>query len=122
MAGSLSQQAGDIISQHVPLYAAIARLDTSIIIQHTTDREDWQYMCINPLYNGIEMRPVGDLYELVFINGVEHAAQQTIFTLYPRKKEHPTADLYSKHPTKPHHWKFEGRKSDASPSPSSTSA
>jgi hypothetical protein len=90
----------------------MASTETAIMVQHTTDREDWQYICLNPEYNGIEMRPTGDLYELVFIKDEAHTAFQGVFRVYPSLTEYAMADLYSKHPTKPYHWKFEGRKDD----------
>jgi hypothetical protein len=90
----------------------MASTETGIMVQHTTDREDWQYICLNPEYNGIEMRPTGKFYELVFIKDEDNTAFQGVFKIYPWLKEYAMADLYSKHPTKPNHWKFEGRKDD----------
>ncbi|KAF2710147.1 acetyl-CoA synthetase-like protein [Pleomassaria siparia CBS 279.74] len=107
--GVLSKTAGDAISQHVPLYALMASTETNFLVQHTTDREDWQYICLNLAYNGIEMRPHGHLSELVFVKDSEHAALQGIFKVYPRLTEYSMGDLYSKHPTKSNHcngWNF----------------
>ena len=90
----------------------MASMECARIIQHKTDREDWQYICFNEECNGIEWRPKGDLYELVFIRKEEYADIQAVFKTFPRLQEYPTSDLYSKHPTKPHHWKYEGRTDD----------
>ncbi|KAF2740127.1 acetyl-CoA synthetase-like protein [Polyplosphaeria fusca] len=111
--GSMSREAGDSISQYVPTFAVLASTETSVVVQHATDPEDWQYICLNPAYNGIEMRPAGpDLFELVFVRDAALEEYQGVFRIFPRLKEYSTADLYSKHPTKPHHWKHEGRKDD----------
>ena len=37
---------------------------------------------------------------------------QAIFVTFPESSEWGTKDLYSKHPTKPHHWLYEGRADD----------
>ncbi|KAF1965986.1 acetyl-CoA synthetase-like protein [Bimuria novae-zelandiae CBS 107.79] len=110
--GALSKQAGDIISQHTHLYTIIASTESGTLVQHATDRSDWQSVCLNPTYNGIEWRPRGALYELVFKRTPELADLQGIFKTSPRLQECSMSDLYSKHPTKPHHWKHEGRIDD----------
>lgn len=58
------------------------------------------------------MRPSGDLYELVFVKDSRYEEFQGVFKVFPRLKEYSMSDLYSRHPTKPHHWKHEGRKDD----------
>ncbi|ORY14412.1 hypothetical protein BCR34DRAFT_646399 [Clohesyomyces aquaticus] len=113
--GHLSPEAGDLIIRHVPLYNIIASTETSSLVQHETDLEDWQYVCLDPIHNGIEMRPIGDdssLYELVFVRDAEHAVFQGAFKTQPRLTEYSMSDIYSKHPTKKNHWKHEGRKDD----------
>lgn len=82
------------------------------MVQHVTDPEDWSYVCLNPVLNGIEMRPVADLFELVYVRNPEYAGFQGVFKIFPHLLEYPMRDLYSKHPTKPHHWRHEGRKDD----------
>ncbi|PSN59431.1 acetyl-CoA synthetase-like protein [Corynespora cassiicola Philippines] len=111
--GQISSHAGDTISRHVHLYNNMASTETNILVQHATDREDWQYICLSPAYNGITMRPVGvDAYELVFVRDDAHAELQGVFKVFPRLKEYSMCDLYSQHPTKPNHWKYEGRSDD----------
>lgn len=110
--GPLSKAAGDAISQHVRLYAIMASTETSVIVQHATDAEDWQYICLNPTYNGIDMRTRGDLHELVFVKDDQYSDFQGVFKSSSRSTEHSMSDLYSKHPSKAHHWKHEGRKDD----------
>ncbi|KAF2643884.1 acetyl-CoA synthetase-like protein [Massarina eburnea CBS 473.64] len=110
--GSLSKAAGDTISQYTQLYAIMASTEASIITQHTTDTEDWQYVCLNPDVNGFEMRQNGHMYELVFVKKAHQADHQGIFKIFPRLEEYSTSDLFSKHPTKPNHWKHESRTDD----------
>ena len=82
------------------------------MVQHVTDPEDWSYVCINPLLNGIEMRPVADLFELVYVRNPDCAQFQGVFKIFPHLLEYSMRDLYSRHPTKPHHWRHESRKDD----------
>ncbi|KAF2867579.1 hypothetical protein BDV95DRAFT_610493 [Massariosphaeria phaeospora] len=108
----LTEAAGAAISQHVSLYSTLAGAKFGGVVQYATDREDWQCVCLSPTYNGIEMRGTGNLYELVFVRDSKLECVQTAFKIDPQLKEHSMSDLYSKHPTKPHHWKYEGRKDD----------
>ena len=82
------------------------------MVQHVTDPEDWSYVCLNPLLNGIEMRPVADLFELVYVRNPDCAQFQGVFKIFPHLLEYSMRDLYSRHPTKPHHWRHESRKDD----------
>ena len=84
--------------------------ETNAVVQHTTDREDWSYICINPIFNGIEMRPTSDLFELVYVKDPLYADYQGVFKAYPHLNEFSMQDLYSRHPRKPNLWKHEGRK------------
>lgn len=86
--------------------------ETNTIVQHQTDREDWSYISINPIFNGIEMRPVADLFELVYVRKPAYADYQGVFKAFPHLQEFSMQDLYSPHPNKPHHWKHAGRKDD----------
>ncbi|KAL5398579.1 hypothetical protein PMIN04_002250 [Paraphaeosphaeria minitans] len=110
--GSLSARAGEILSQHSHLYSLMTSAKSGALIQHATDREDWQYICINPKYSDIEWRQRGSLYEPVLQKSNDLAKFQEIFETYQRSKELSMGDLYSKHPTKPYHWKHEGRAND----------
>lgn len=86
--------------------------ETNAVVQHATDREDWSYICINPVVNGIEMRPKSDLFELVFVKNPVYADYQGVFKAYPYLNEFSMQDLYSPHPTKSYLWKHEGRKDE----------
>lgn len=110
--GAVSQQAGDAVAKFTVLHTLTGSSEANVIVQHSTDRTDWPYICIHPKYNGIEMRPIADLYELVYVKDTRYIDYQGVFKRYPYMHEYYTQDLYSKHPTKPHHWKHEGRKDD----------
>lgn len=103
---------GDSISRYTHLCNVIGSTETIAMVQHTTDREDWQYVCINPTCNGIEMRPVADLFELVYVKSAPYTEYQGVFKVLQHLNEYSMQDLYSRHPSKPHHWKYECRKDD----------
>lgn len=90
----------------------MASTETVTLVQHVTDYEDWSYVCLNPVLNGIQMRPVAGLFELVYVRNTECAEFQGVFKVFPHLLEYSMRDLYSKHPTKPNHWRHEGRKDD----------
>jgi acyl-CoA synthetase (AMP-forming)/AMP-acid ligase II len=113
--GPLSKAAGDIISRHALLYDLYGTAETGCLIQYTTDPEDWQYICLDPVHNGAEFRQTSatsSLYELVLVKDAVQEPFQGIFKVFSRLEEYPGGDVFSKHPTKPHHWKHEGRKED----------
>ena len=49
---------------------------------------------------------------MVLVRRPETEYLQAIFVTFPEAAEWGTKDLYSKHPTKPHHWLYEGRADD----------
>lgn len=101
---------GDKITQHTALHHLLGSTEANAVIQHETDREDWSYICINPYFNGIQMRPIAGLFELVFVKDARLKEYQGVFKAYPHLEEYSMQDLYSPHPSKPHHWRHEGRK------------
>jgi hypothetical protein len=110
--GALWKQAGDVISQYVQIFTVIISTESNALVQHETDREDWQYVCLNPIHNGIDWRPKGGLYEMVIVREPQQARFQSVFEVFPRLSEYSTSDMYSRHPRKPNHWKYEGRVDD----------
>lgn len=83
----------------------------TVMIQ--TDREDWPYIAFDPDYNGIEWMQDGEgAFEMVIVRKPDNGRYQATFALYPELDEWPTRDIWSKHPTKAHHWRYEGRLDD----------
>ena len=62
---------------------------------------------------GNEFRQVSaDRYEHVLVRDPKLDLYQGIFITFPELNEYFTKDLWSKHPTKPNHWLYEGRQDD----------
>lgn len=76
---------------------------------------EWEYINFSPEWCNFDFRPVVDgLYEAVVIKNpdLSHRYFQPVFWIFPDIEEWRLDDLWSKHPTKAHHWKYEGRVDD----------
>lgn len=86
-------------------------------VTHVVDAEDWDYIQPNPTFSGLNFRLADterDLYEAVIVRNpdTDVARYQPVFWIYPELMEWPMSDLFSKHPTKPNLWRYEGRRDD----------
>ena len=112
----LAKEAGDTIStvcKNTTLHNSLGSTDGGAFVTYEPDPEDWQYICYCPTYNGIEWRQAReDLYEMVIVRDPKLARFQGAFNTHPELQEWSTRDLYSKHPSKPHHWRHEARVDD----------
>lgn len=74
------------------------------------------YVSLNSSTMGLEWvasDSAGDgLYEPVFRRQASLVKHQGVFASFPHLDVWPMGDLYSKHPTEPDVWKYEGRKDD----------
>lgn len=72
-------------------------------------------MCFryNPDAKGVEFREVGDgRYEQFMVRHPSTDPYHATWYTFPDKSEYSTKDLFSKHPTKPNLWIYEGRSDD----------
>ncbi len=75
--------------------------------------EDWIYFHYNPEMRGVEFREVSDgLYEQFMLRDPSTDPYHSTWYTFPDKSEYSTKDLFSKHPTKPNLWFYEGRSDD----------
>lgn len=89
---------------------SLGSTDGGAYVTYRTDPEDWDYICYCPFWNGIEWREHGEgLYEMVIVKDPKCALFQGPFKIHPELQEWSTKDVYSKHPTKPNHWRRESR-------------
>lgn len=112
----LAKEAGETISKvckNTVLHNSLGSSDGGAFITYEPDPEDWQYICYCPKYNGIEWRQAReDLYEMVIVRDPKLQMFQCAFKSHPELQEWSTRDLYSKHPSKPYHWRHEARVDD----------
>ena len=110
--GPLAKCAGDSLRQCTNLYNLMGGSEMYCVVSEIVDQEDWEYLKLSPMM-GSEFRYQSEaLWELCFIKESAFDLYQSIFTTYPELSEYRTNDLYSKHPTKPNLWRYEGRADD----------
>ncbi|KAK5142122.1 hypothetical protein LTR04_002333 [Oleoguttula sp. CCFEE 6159] len=108
---------GNIIRQKTRLINTWGSTEVMSSVTHVVEAEDWEYVHVNPTYGGIEFRLADaeqGLYKAVVVRNpdVELARLQPPFWVYPQLTEWPMHDLFSKHHSKPNHWRHEGRSDD----------
>ena len=87
--------------------------ETAISPVYHKEPEDWMYFHYNPELKGIEFREVGDgLYQQFMVHHPSTDPYHATWYTFPDKSEYSTNDLFSKHPTKPNLWFYEGRSDD----------
>ena len=75
--------------------------------------EDWIYFHFDPRMKGVEFREIGPgLYEQVFTRHISTDDFHWSFYSFSDRSEFSMNDVYSKHPSKPDLWLYEGRSDD----------
>ncbi|KAK8064619.1 nonribosomal peptide synthetase [Apiospora phragmitis] len=117
--GDLNQEAGDrLVEAGVRLFNIIATTECSIFPLYWVDNPKlWHWCVFNPNMCGIEWRKQqGDeeVYELFYVRKDKDPAAhiQCYFYTFPEENEVSTKDLFTPHPTLPHHWLYRGRSDD----------
>ena len=84
--------------------------ESGYLITFETEPEDWNYLNVNAEQDGIEwIEKAPNRFEMRFIRDHQATDQQPVFLTLPDAGEFSTGDLFSRHPTRPDHWKYEGR-------------
>ncbi|KAL8915006.1 MAG: hypothetical protein Q9171_000446 [Xanthocarpia ochracea] len=110
--GPLPPNAGNAIVSKTELYNFMGSSEMANVPTEEVERQDWEYLKFSPKL-GYQMRHhSGDLFELCFHRQPHLDLFQSIFSTFPNCQEYCTSDLYSKHPTKPDLWKYQGRADD----------
>lgn len=109
----LSAEAGNRLRQYTQIVTAIGTSEIGWLPAVVPeDPADWNYFEWNESV-GIDMQHVGEgLHELVIQRLPNSRDIQGIFHTFPELDSYPTKDLYTRHPTNPKLWKFNGRKDD----------
>lgn len=81
------------------------------MINKSTD--DWSYLHFDPRLKGLEFREIAPgLYEQYFIRHESTDPFHWTFYTFPERSEISMNDVFSKHPSKPNLWLYEGRADD----------
>ncbi|KAL8829644.1 MAG: hypothetical protein Q9191_001895, partial [Dirinaria sp. TL-2023a] len=108
--GPLAQRAGDTIAKYAILHNVIGSSEAAFLPLYDKEPEDWIYFHFDPEMKGIEFRQVeGALYEQVFVRHPSTDPYHSVWYTFPDSQEYEPRDLFSKHPTKPNLWRYEGR-------------
>ncbi|KZL69590.1 ochratoxin a non-ribosomal peptide synthetase [Colletotrichum incanum] len=115
--GALSPATGNALSARVKLQSIYGSTEAGAAFGHLTDREDWEWLCLNDEQSGLSWEPyevqgVDDVFELMFVRTPKSEIFQHVFWHTDCGDTFRTNDLFIKHPTKKHHWKFYSRKDD----------
>ncbi|KAK4955159.1 putative secondary metabolism biosynthetic enzyme [Elasticomyces elasticus] len=108
----LAGAVGDKIVEKTSLVSLLGATETGFMPTLVpSPATDWAYFEWAP-GGGLVLEPQGDdLHELV-IKRNKDRKYQGIFHSFPQHQEWRTKDLYEQHPSKPHLWKYKGRKDD----------
>src|SRR5437762_1170618 len=112
----MDAEVGKVLSTKTTVVGAYGSTEAGIMgLQLVTDREDWQYNYFHPT-PGIQFREqTNGQYELVFVRDKQDEHLHPIWTTFPEiqlGEEWHSKDLWSKHPTKPNLWLYQGRIDD----------
>ena len=111
--GPLPKEAGEKLKDKTHLTSYIGATEFAIfphwIIE---DPDDWEYVAVDACYNIDFRQHADDLYEAVIVRSKECEIYQPVWHIFPDLQEYHTKDLYSKHPTKPGLWIYQGRMDD----------
>lgn len=110
--GPMSKEVGSKITAWTTVIGAYACTETPHVRQLVTLPEDWEYIEFHPDEH-VELQPYDDgLFELVFQINPEFKKDMFLCHTFPDLSEWRSRDLFSRHPDKPHLYKFHGRVND----------
>ncbi|KAI9041415.1 uncharacterized protein KD926_006811 [Aspergillus affinis] len=113
----LAPEIGAVLNENTNLVSVMGSSELGLVPSLVPgNKEDWEYFEWNPYY-GVRMDACSEdkndnLYELVIPRG-ETRDIHGIFHTFPHlTTEYRAKDLFSRHPTRPNLWKYEGRLDD----------
>ncbi|KAI8312274.1 Non-canonical non-ribosomal peptide synthetase FUB8 [Colletotrichum sp. SAR11_59] len=115
--GALSKPAGDALSARVRLQSFYGATEAGPAFGHIPAREDWAWLLLNDKESGLKWEPrevkgTDGVYELVYVKNPYTEKRQHVWWHTNSQDVHHSNDLFTKHPTKAHHWKFYSRADD----------
>ena len=111
--GPLARRPGDKVAKYTKLINILGSSEAAVSPVYHTEPEDWMYFHYNPDLKGVEFREVSEgLYEQFMVRHPSTDPYHATWYTFPDQPEYSTKDLFSKHPTKPNLWFYEGRSDD----------
>ena len=97
-------------AKYTVLRNVIGSSEAAFLPLYDKEPEDWIYFHFHPEMKGIEFREIDTgLYEQVFVRHPSTDPYHSVWYTFPDDDEYAPRDLFSKHPSKPNLWLYEGR-------------
>ncbi|EJT71508.1 hypothetical protein GGTG_10765 [Gaeumannomyces tritici R3-111a-1] len=123
---ALNPATGDLLAARCRhFFSCFGSTESGVAFTHLIGREDWAWFCFNEEQSGIRWEPQerlahgdvvdvdGGVHELTYVRNDVVARSQPIFWHVADGGDTiRTADLFVKHPTKEHLWRYYARKDD----------
>ena len=111
--GPLGKVAGETLSRYTKVLNILGSSEAGYFPIFHNSPEDWNYFHFDPRMKGLEFREIGSgLYEQYFIHHDSTDHFHWAFYTFPGRQEVSMNDVFSKHPSKPNLWLYEGRADD----------
>ena len=111
--GPLGKAAGDVVSKYTGVLNVMGSSEAGIFPMFHKSTEDWNYFHFDPRLKGFEFREITPgLYEQYFIRHESTDPFHWTFYTFSDRSEISMNDVFSKHPSKPNLWHYEGRADD----------
>ena len=111
--GPLGKAAGDAVSGYTRVLNVLGSSEAGIFPLFHKSTEDWSYFHFDPRLKGLEFREFAPgLYEQYFIRHESTDPFHWAFYTFSDRSEISMNDVFSKHPSKPNLWHYEGRADD----------
>lgn len=113
IAGPLAKTAGDTVSRYTKIRNIMGSSEATVLPIFDKDPEDWMYFHFNPHMEGVEFREMDNgLYEQVLVRHPSTDPYHSTWYTFPDRQEYTPKDLFTRHPSKPNLWYYEGRSDD----------
>ena len=110
--GPFSSTAGKLLAEVTEVCPLYGSTEAFQVPQLSPSRDDWAYMEWNPCFK-LEMQLYDDdAYELVLNVDASTESMSALNHNLPGIREWRTRDLFKPHPSKPHLWRYYGRRDD----------
>lgn len=111
--GPLAKPAGDLVSKYTTIRNIMGSSEATVLPIFDKDREDWMYFHFDPRMKGVEFREIDNgLYEQVLVRHQSTDPYHSTWYTFPDRQDYTPKDLFTKHPSKPNLWYYEGRSDD----------
>lgn len=111
--GPLAEVAGNTVSHYTTVRNVTGSSEATVLPIFDKEPEDWMYFHFDPHMKGVEFREIDNgLYEQSLVRHSSTDPYHSTWYTFPDQQEYVPKDLFTKHPSKPNLWHYEGRSDD----------